>query len=142
MCYSKLFFTVDLIIWRLIKCLFSFIALALNTLSLGILFTFKGADDDEEPLNDRKLRLSQLTAVTLFFSAMMTLLSVFWQHVASSGAATLSEAITSGAVSGHVGSVAAGLGWTAATINFLTCLAMINTILCIGALREYLANNS
>ncbi|KAL7785628.1 Ca2+ regulator and membrane fusion protein Fig1 domain-containing protein [Trichoderma ceciliae] len=121
-----------------------FIALGLNLISFCILSTFKVAEDDgEEHQNgDKEFWLSRLTCVTLFMSAMMTLLSVFWQHLASVGAATLLEALTSGAVSGHVGSVAAGLGWTAVAINFLTLLAVINKVLCMGVLREFYANAS
>lgn len=54
----------------------------------------------------------------------MSLLSVFWQHMASSGAATLMQVVTAGVVQVKVGAAAMGLGWATFVLNTLSFVAI------------------
>ncbi|KAK5991967.1 hypothetical protein PT974_05362 [Cladobotryum mycophilum] len=69
-------------------------------------------------------RVSRTTLVLLGISALMTCLTVFWQHLSSAAAIAVSKRMTAGVVKGHVGSVSMGLGWAAVFLNFSIFLAV------------------
>lgn len=64
----------------------------------------------------------------------MTLLSVFWQHMASSNAATLMKLVTAGVVHVQVGAAAMGLGWGTVVLNTIEFLAILIMVISIRTL--------
>lgn len=61
----------------------------------------------------------------------MTLLSVFWQHMASSNAVTLINLATAGVVHVEIGSAAMGLGWATFALNAIEFLAIVLMVVSI-----------
>lgn len=69
-------------------------------------------------------------------SAVMTLLSVFWQHLGSAGAATMIDVLTGGAVRTRLGAISMGLGWTAVVLNTAVFLGARMSIIVMRRLSE------
>lgn len=65
---------------------------------------------------------------------MMTLLSAFWQHMASSNAATLMKIVTAGVVQVEVGAAVMGLGWATFTLNAIQFVGIFIMVLSIRTL--------
>jgi hypothetical protein len=127
----------------LILSLCRFITLALNLISLCLLGSFPGWHEEEDSeSSEREVKpfpsraVSHIAASCMLVSALMTLLSVFWQHLASAGAVTMTEILTAGAIHGYVGPSAMGLGWAAVAINGVTFLGLLIVILSIRILSQ------
>lgn len=98
-----------------------------------------GERDSETQAKKRPMLLDSRTHVAHWFTlvaAVMTLLSVFWQHLGSAGAATMIEALTDGAVKTSLGSVSMGLGWATVVLNFVIFAGLRLRILSIRILSR------
>lgn len=81
-----------------------------------------------------------LTAVGLsFIASVMTLMSAFWQHLSSSASITMVQALTYGAVTGHVGAGAMSIGWVATALCLLVFIGV--TFLFISVALVMAANH-
>lgn len=86
-----------------------------------------------------QFRAPLLQQVVLWFTlvaAVMSLLSVFWQHLGSAGAATMVRILTAGVIKTHLGSVIMGLGWTTVVINVVVFWGVLVMILSIRVLSQ------
>jgi len=121
------------------------IPLALITLLL--LATFPGWHEDEDsegserevqPFPSRPVSYACLacTAITSIFMFV----SVFWQHIGSSASTTMIEALSYGAVKGHVGTAAMALGWVGVLLLFIVTIGLLIMILSIRVLQETFAD--
>lgn len=64
------------------------------------------------------------------------LISILWQHINSSATATMTEILTYGAVSGHVGAVAMALGWLSIGLIAIVCMALFMMKLTLTMIRQ------
>lgn len=120
-----------------------FISLAFSIVSLLMLSTFSSWHEEEgsdgscrqvKPFPSRPVSHAALSCLGI--SAIMTLLSVFWQHMASSNAAILMEIVTAGVVQSKVGAAAMGLGWSTVFLNAVETVAILIMILSIRVLAQ------
>ncbi|KAJ5375575.1 hypothetical protein N7517_007581 [Penicillium concentricum] len=80
--------------------------------------------------------VSQTCLLGFLSSAAFCLISVLWQHINSSAAATMAETLTYGAVSAHVGGAAMALGWLSLGLIAAVSIGMLVMILSISLLRK------
>ncbi|KUM64793.1 hypothetical protein ACN42_g2272 [Penicillium freii] len=108
-----------------------YIVVALTFICILCLSTFPGwrdEVDDNGSVYELKPFPSQialsicLLAVSASFG--FGLISILWQHINSSATATMTEILTYGAVSGHVGAVAMALGWLSIGLLAIVCMAL------------------
>lgn len=118
-----------------------FISIGFSILSFLLLATFPGWHEEEDSEgSDREVKpfpsrpVSQAALCFLGISAMMTLLSAFWQHMASSNTATLMKLVTAGAVQVEVGAAAMGLGWATFSLNAIQFVGIFIMVLSIRTL--------
>lgn len=123
-----------------------FISVAFSVVSFLLLSTFPGWHEEEDSEgSEREVKpfpsrsVSQVALFSLGISATMTLLSVFWQHMASSNALTLIELVTADIVQVKVGAAAMGLGWATFVLNaveFVGILIMVLSIRVVAMMTD------
>lgn len=123
-----------------------FISVAFSVVSFLLLSTFPGWHEEEDSEgSEREVKpfpsrpVSQVALFSLGISATMTLLSVFWQHMASSNALTLIELVTADIVQVKVGAAAMGLGWATFVLNaveFVGILIMVVSIRVLSMMTD------
>lgn len=87
-----------------------------------------------KPFPSRKITIA---ATGLSFVAfVMALMSAFWQHLSSTSSITMVEALTYGAVTGHVGAGAMAIGWIATALSFTVFIGNLVFVLSIYALTK------
>ncbi|KAJ5173764.1 uncharacterized protein N7500_001695 [Penicillium coprophilum] len=120
-----------------------YIVVALTFICILLLSTFPGWHeevDDEGSM--RAVKPFPSRPVTWACSLIMVtgfgfgLISILWQHINSSATATMTEMLTYGAVSGHVGGVAMALGWLSVGLISLVALGMLVMILSIQLIMK------
>ncbi|KAG8158006.1 hypothetical protein KVR01_012278 [Diaporthe batatas] len=136
-----------------------FVAIGCSLIAFCLLYTFSPAhlgDDLETPeiyeqssnserrdargrAIKRKHPVPVIRQMVLWFTlvaAVMSLLSVFWQHLGSAGVATMIRVLAAGEIKTHLGSVSMGLGWTTVVINAAVFLGWLLMILSIRILSQ------
>ncbi|PKX95432.1 Fig1 domain-containing protein [Aspergillus novofumigatus IBT 16806] len=120
-----------------------FITVVLTFLCFILLATFPGWHEEVgEDGSEREVRpfpswtIMQVVLVLSVLGFMFGLVSIFWQHVNSSAAGTMSESLTYGAIEGHVGTAAMIIGWAAVVCLGIVALALLTMILSIQILRK------
>jgi hypothetical protein len=110
-----------------------------------ILATFPGwheEDDSNGSLREVKpfpsRPLSRIALALLTLAALLVFVSVFWQHIASSGAVTMVQSLSYGALKGKLGVVAVVLGWCAVVLDAISAVGILIMILSINILAEAL----
>lgn len=115
--------------------------MAFSILSFLLLSTFpswheeensEGSEREIKPFPSRPVSLVVLAFLGI--SAMMTLLSVFWQQMVTSEAVTLMGIVTSGVVQVEVGAAAMGLGWAIFFLNAVSFIAILLVVLSLSIL--------
>lgn len=125
-----------------------FISVAFSVVTFLLLSTFPGWHEEEDSEgSEREVKpfpsrsVSQVALFSLGISATMTLLSVFWQHMASSNALTLIELVTADIVQVKVGAAAMGLGWATSSfvlnaVEFVGILIMVLSIRVVAMMTD------
>ena len=122
---------------------YSIAAVALAFITICFLLTFPGrhdeVDDSGSDLEVRPFpsrRVTQLALITSTLGAMLALVSMIWQHIASVAAATTAQNLGYGTVKSAVGVTVLVLGWTAFALLVLTTIGLLVMILSIRMLAE------
>jgi hypothetical protein len=95
-----------------------------------------GSEREVKPFPSRLLSQSALAVLTL--AALLVFVSVFWQHIASSGAVTMVQSLSYGALKGKLGVVTVVLGWCAVVLDALSAVGILIMILSISILADVL----
>ncbi|KAJ5504914.1 hypothetical protein N7463_007788 [Penicillium fimorum] len=93
-----------------------------------------GSMREVKPFPSRSL--SQICLLGFISSGAFCLISVLWQHINSSAAATMTETLTYGAVSAHVGGAAMALGWISVGLIGVVGMGLLVMILSIRLIRR------
>lgn len=80
--------------------------------------------------------VSQAALAVMSIAAILMLVSVLWQHVATATAASMGGGLAYGAVRGGVGVVAMVLGWGGVLLVVLGVLGLLTMILTLRILTE------
>lgn len=121
----------------------SFISIPFAFIAFVLLYTFPGWHEDAEsqgserevkPFPSRTVSHVALGCITV--ASIIALLAVFWQHMASTAAATMAEVFTYGAASGSVGAGAMVLGWLSFSLQMMTAIGLLVMILSIRVLSQ------
>lgn len=126
-----------------------YVTVALAFISFILLSTFPGWHDevDDETGSMREVKpfpnteVSHLCLLFTVASFGFGFVSVLWQHINSSATATMTEILTYGAVSGHVGGAAMALGWISITLIASASIGLFVMILSISLLRRLTTND-
>jgi hypothetical protein len=78
---------------------------------------------DIKPFPSRRVSQVALSAIAL--ASMFILVSILWQHVSSSAAASIGQSLAYGTVKGHVGSAAMVLGWVSVLLTLFTMMGLL-----------------
>ncbi|KAK1982988.1 Ca2+ regulator and membrane fusion protein Fig1-domain-containing protein [Colletotrichum cereale] len=120
-----------------------FISIIFGLFAFILLTTFPAWNEEEDSNgSEREVKpfpsrpVSLITLACIFFSAVISLLATFWQHLSSSAAIAMSSAFTQGAVTGHVGAVAMALGWISVFLLTTTFIGLLVIILSIRVLSQ------
>ncbi|KAJ6125565.1 hypothetical protein N7471_012882 [Penicillium samsonianum] len=120
-----------------------YIVVALAFICILLLSTFPGwheeVDDggsmrEVKPFPSRQVTMICLLDLIAGFG--FGLISVLWQHINSSATVTMTEMLSYGAVSGHVGGTAMALGWISVGLISLVGLGILVMILSIELIRK------
>jgi hypothetical protein len=126
-----------------------YVTVALAFISFILLSTFPGwhdeVDDETGSLREVKpfpsTQVSHLCLLLTVASFGFGFVSVLWQHINSSATATMTEILTYGAISGHVGGGAMALGWISITLIASAGIGLFVMILSIQLLRRLTADD-
>lgn len=123
-------------------------AIPLGVIAILLLSTFpgwheeadaEGSEREVKPFPSRPV--SQAVLVALAIASVFLFVSILWQHVSSSAAATMVHGLAYGTAKGHVGSVAMVLGWGGVFLFLFATIAILVMILSIRVLSENVAND-
>jgi hypothetical protein len=119
-----------------------FIAVVLSFFCFLLLATFPGwheehdaatgSDVDVKPFPSRPV--SQVACSCAFVAAMLSLISILWQHVGAVGAAAMAESANYGNVKAVIGAGAMAMGWITFTLIMLVFIGLTVMILSIAIL--------
>ncbi|KAJ5822695.1 hypothetical protein N7447_005035 [Penicillium robsamsonii] len=125
-----------------------YIVIALMFICILILSSFPGWNEEVDDSGSiRMVRpfpsmpLSQICLLGFLCSSAFCLISVLWQHINSSAAATMTETLTYGAVSAHVGGAAMALGWLSVGLIAVVSIGILVMILSISILRKLMEDD-
>ncbi|KAJ5441556.1 hypothetical protein N7491_003962 [Penicillium cf. griseofulvum] len=120
-----------------------YVTVALAFISFILLSTFPGWHDEvDETGSVREVKpfpsrpVSQVCLFVTTASFGFGFVSVLWQHINSSATATMTEILTYGAVSGHVGGAAMVFGWISITLIATAGIGLLVMILSIELIRR------
>ncbi|KAI1409326.1 Ca2+ regulator and membrane fusion protein Fig1-domain-containing protein [Hypoxylon sp. FL1857] len=119
-----------------------FIAIIFTFISTLLLATFPGWQEEtnSETGSDREIKpfpsrpVSNTALGLSSLAAVLSFVSVFWQHIASACALTLFETLTYGTIEVHVGTAAMICGWFGFGMICITSLGLIILVLSIRVL--------
>ncbi|KAG9248493.1 Ca2+ regulator and membrane fusion protein Fig1-domain-containing protein [Calycina marina] len=118
-----------------------FVTIPLVAIAIILLATFPGWHDETssdgserqvKPFPSRTMSYAILAMLAL--ASMLIFVSIFWAHIGSSAGVVMAETLTYGAVRGHVGSVAMGLGWSTVFLVVIAAIGIFIMILSINTL--------
>jgi len=93
-----------------------------------------GSEVEVKPFPSR--RVSHAAAMTLVPGLMLAFISVLWQHINASAAASMVETFSYGGVSGHVGPAAMVLAWVAIFLISFVAIGLIVMIISIRLIKQ------
>ena len=118
-----------------------FTSIPLIAIAILLLTTFPGWHEEEDSDGTEvevkrfpSKPISYVVLVVLTIVSLLTFVSVLWQHITSSAAATMGQSLSYGTVEGHVGTVAMVLGWGAVLCNLIAALGILIMVVSINLL--------
>ncbi|OBT99854.1 hypothetical protein VE01_02242 [Pseudogymnoascus verrucosus] len=116
-----------------------FASIALMVISLILLVTYPqwhtSEDDDGSEVEVRPFpsrAVSKITLVAILIAAILMMISILWQHVATATASSMGGSLAYGAVRGGVGAAAMVLGWGG---GFLVVVAMLGILVMVLSIQ-------
>ncbi|TVY55454.1 hypothetical protein LCER1_G003618, partial [Lachnellula cervina] len=94
----------------------------------------EGSSREVKPFPSRPV--SQLALGIITLASLFAFVSLLWQHVATSAAASMIRSLSYGTVRGHVGPAAMALGWVGVFFSIVVTIGLLVMILSIKALAE------
>jgi len=116
-------------------------AVPLAFLTILLLASFPGwyAEDEEDSERDIKpfpsRPVSQLALAMATLASLFGFVSILWQHIATSAAASMIRSLSYGTVKGHVGPAAMVLGWAGVFLSVTVTIGLLIMVLSIRALE-------
>ena len=95
-------------------------------------FDSEGSERDIKPFPSRPVSMAAVACALVAF--LISLMSIFWQHLSSSATGTMVKVLTYGTTTGHVGVTAMGLGWVSVLLLMTTTVTIVVIILRIRVL--------
>ncbi|OJD16064.1 hypothetical protein AJ78_03737 [Emergomyces pasteurianus Ep9510] len=80
--------------------------------------------------------VSRIATILVGLASLLSLVSVFWQHISTAASVTMHEELYYGVVKGHIGVVAMVLGWGSVSAAFLATIGLIVMIVSIAVLAK------
>ncbi|KAF7593470.1 hypothetical protein BBP40_011476 [Aspergillus hancockii] len=120
-----------------------FITIALVFIAILLMGTFpgwheeisaNGSEREVKPFPSRPVSQTALGCIGI--ASALGLISILWQHVNSSAAASMATSLTYGAIESHVGTAAMILGWAAVVLVGIATIALLVMILSISLIRQ------
>lgn len=123
-----------------------FAAIPLAFISILLLGTFPGWHTEEDGEgSEREVKpfpsrpVSQLALAIIVVASLFAFISILWQHIATSAAASMIRSLSYGTVKGQVGPTAVALGWVGVVLSLVSAIGLLVMILSIRVLAETFA---
>ncbi|TVY82200.1 hypothetical protein LSUE1_G007803, partial [Lachnellula suecica] len=121
----------------------AFTAVPLIFITILLLATFPGWHEEEgSEGSEREVKpfpsrpVSQVALSIIALASLFAFVSILWQHIATSAAASMVRSLSYGTVSGQVGSAAMALGWVGVFLSIVVTIGLLVMILSIRVLSE------
>ncbi|OAX78169.1 hypothetical protein ACJ72_07525 [Emergomyces africanus] len=99
----------------------------------------EGSERQVKPFPSRNV--SHIATIMVGVASLLSLVSVFWQHISSAASVTMHEELYYGVVKGHIGVVSMVLGWGGVCAAFLVLIGLVVMLVGLRVLAKLTADD-